>query len=53
VSSRGDVEQQVLTWLGSRQDGWRLQVMFEVLKRPICLLSPLEFVVVLEQLEEG
>jgi hypothetical protein len=22
VSSRGDVEQQVLAWLGSHQDGW-------------------------------
>jgi hypothetical protein len=53
VSSRGDVEQQVLAWLGSRQDGWRLQVVFEVLKRLVCLLSPLELVVVLEQLEEG
>jgi hypothetical protein len=31
MSSRSDVEQQVLAWLGSRQDGWRLQVMFEVL----------------------
>jgi hypothetical protein len=53
VSSRGDVEQQVLAWLGSRQNGWRLQVMFEVLKRLICLLCPLELVMVLEQLEEG
>jgi hypothetical protein len=53
VSSRGDVEQQVLAWLRSRQDGWRLQVVFEVLKRLVCLLSPLELVVVLEQLKEG
>jgi hypothetical protein len=53
MSSRGDVEQQVLAWLGSCQDGWQLQVMFEVLKRLVCLLSQLELVVVLEKLEEG
>jgi hypothetical protein len=37
----------------SSQDGWRLQVMFEVLRCLVCLLSPLGLVMVLVQLEEG
>jgi hypothetical protein len=45
TSARSDVEQQVLAW--------QLQVMFEVLKRLVCLRSPLELVMVLEQLEDG
>jgi hypothetical protein len=31
VSSRDDVELQVLAWLASRQDGGRLQMMLEIL----------------------
>jgi hypothetical protein len=44
VSSRGDVELQILTWLGSRQDGWRLEMVLEILQRLVCLLGPLELV---------
>jgi hypothetical protein len=29
VSNHGDVEDQVLAWLGSRQDGWQLQMVLE------------------------
>jgi hypothetical protein len=53
VSSRGDVEEQVLTWLGGRQDGWRLQMVLEILQHQVCLIGPLELVVELEQFEEG
>jgi hypothetical protein len=31
VSSRGDIKQQVLAWLGGYQDGWWFQVVFEIL----------------------
>jgi hypothetical protein len=53
VSSRSDVEEHILAWLGSHQDVWLLQMVLEILQRLVCLLGPLELVVELEQFEEG
>jgi hypothetical protein len=52
MSSRGDVEQQVLTRQWSGEDRGRLEMMLEIFQRLHHLLCPLELVLPLQELEE-
>jgi hypothetical protein len=53
VSSRGDVEKQVLARQWSGEDKGRLEMMLEVLQCLLRLLCLLELVLPLQELEEG
>ena len=47
-----DIEEEVLSWQWSREDGRRLEVLLEVFESIGCFLRPSEFVLFLEQFKE-